>query len=126
MPSICDPGEELVKSVMIKGIKIICIPGPSAVLTALVSSGMPSSKFIFEGFLPKKKSERKKVLLEIHKNSSLQLKFFFSNQKNFVRLNFLRQHSFHLQHRQVKLHILQNTLLCRQPNILDLHHLYQD
>ena len=55
MPSICDPGEELVKEAKINGLKIICIPGPCAALTALVSSGLPSSKFIFEGFLPKKK-----------------------------------------------------------------------
>ena len=65
MPGICDPGEELVKEARSSGINIICIPGPCAAITALVSSGLPSSKFIFEGFLPKKKSERKKVLFEI-------------------------------------------------------------
>ena len=69
MPSICDPGENLVKYAKSEGIGIICIPGPCAALTAIVSSGMPSSKFIFEGFLPKKKSEREKVLLEICKNN---------------------------------------------------------
>ena len=69
MPSICDPGENLVKYAKSEGIGIICIPGPCAALTAIVSSGMPSSKFIFEGFLPKKKSEREKVLLEIRKNN---------------------------------------------------------
>ena len=53
MPSICDPGENLVKYAKSKGIGIVCIPGPCAALTALVSSGLPSSKFIFEGFLPK-------------------------------------------------------------------------
>ncbi len=68
MPSICDPGENLVKYAKSKGIGIICIPGPCAALTAIVSSGLPSSKFIFEGFLPKKKSEREKILLEISKN----------------------------------------------------------
>ena len=68
MPSICDPGENLVKCVKSKGIGIVCIPGPCAALTAIVSSGLPSSKFIFEGFLPKKKSEREKILLEISKN----------------------------------------------------------
>ena len=65
MPGICDPGEELIKDARSYGINIICIPGPCAAITALVSSGLPSSKFIFEGFLPKKKSERKKVLFEI-------------------------------------------------------------
>ena len=68
MPSICDPGENLIKNARSKGITIICIPGPCAALTALVSSGFPSSSFLFEGFLPKKKSEREKILLEISKN----------------------------------------------------------
>ena len=54
MPSICDPGENLVREVKLNKLKTICIPGPCAALTALVSSGLESSKFIFEGFLPKK------------------------------------------------------------------------
>ncbi len=65
MPSICDPGEELVKKVKLNGSNIICIPGPCAVITALVSSGMPSSNFVFHGFLPKKKSDKSKILEEI-------------------------------------------------------------
>ncbi len=68
MPSICDPGEDLVKKSKISGITIICIPGPCAATTALVSSGFHSSRFTFEGFLPKKSSEREKILLEISKN----------------------------------------------------------
>ena len=68
MPSICDPGEDLVKDIKSNGLNIICIPGPCAALTALVSSGLPSSKFIFEGFLPKKKAQREKILFEISKN----------------------------------------------------------
>ena len=75
MPSICDPGEDLVREARSKGINIICIPGPCAVTTALVSSGLPSSKFIFEGFLPKKKSEREKLLLEISKNDKTTILF---------------------------------------------------
>ena len=75
MPSICDPGEDLIKDVKINGFSVICIPGPCAALTALVSSGLPSSKFIFEGFLPKKKSERKKLLLEISKNDKTTIVF---------------------------------------------------
>lgn len=75
MPCICDPGEELVKDARSNGIEIICIPGPCAALTALVSSGLPSSKFTFEGFLPKKKSERKKILLEISKNDKTTVLF---------------------------------------------------
>ena len=67
MPSICDPGEELVRRTLLAGHEVICIPGPCAAITALVSSGLSSSKFIFEGFLPKKKIEREKILLEISK-----------------------------------------------------------
>ena len=58
MPSICDPGEDLIKEARNNELNIVCIPGPCAAITALVSSGFPSSKFIFEGFLPKKKTER--------------------------------------------------------------------
>ncbi len=75
MPSICDPGEDLIKTARSDGIKIICIPGPCAAITALVSSGLSSSKFIFEGFLPKKKSERKKLLLRISKNDKTTILF---------------------------------------------------
>ena len=75
MPSICDPGEELVKIAKAEGIDTICIPGPCAALTALVSSGFPSSKFIFEGFLPKNKSERDKTMAEISQNDKTTILF---------------------------------------------------
>ena len=68
MPGICDPGEKLVRQVKSQGYDVICIPGACAAITALVSSGMPSSKFIFEGFLPKKKVDREKILFEISNN----------------------------------------------------------
>jgi len=68
MPGICDPGENIVRQVKSQGYDVICVPGACAALTALVSSGMPSSKFIFEGFLPKKKIDREKILFEISKN----------------------------------------------------------
>ena len=75
MPSICDPGEDLVRSARSNGFKIICIPGASAILTALVSSGLPSSKFIFEGFIPKKNLERKKLLSEVSKHDKTTILF---------------------------------------------------
>ena len=68
MPGICDPGEDLIKSVKANKLEVICIPGPCAAITALVSSGLPSSSFVFMGFLPKKKSDRNKFLLEISKS----------------------------------------------------------
>ena len=75
MPSICDPGEDLVKEARLNGINIICIPGPCAAVTALASTGFPSSKFIFEGFLSKKKSEREKILREISNNEKTTILF---------------------------------------------------
>ena len=75
MPGICDPGEDLIREARSHDINIICIPGPCAPIAALVSSGFSSSKFIFEGFPPKKKSERKKLLLEISKNEKTTILF---------------------------------------------------
>jgi 16S rRNA (cytidine1402-2'-O)-methyltransferase len=70
MPNICDPGEELVKKARINHIDTVCIPGPCAAIVALVASGFPASKFVFEGFLPKKKSDREKILIEISENQN--------------------------------------------------------
>ncbi len=62
MPAISDPGEDLVKLCLEKGIKIEAVPGPCAFATALAISGMPSKRFSFEGFLPVDKSDRKEHL----------------------------------------------------------------
>ena len=67
LPGISDPGEELVQSAKSRNHKVICIPGPCAATTALVISGLPSRRFCFEGFLPKKQSARKKILHNISK-----------------------------------------------------------
>ena len=75
MPGICDPGEDIVKAAKNSGLNVICIPGPCAAITALVSSGISSSSFIFEGFLPKKKTDREKILLEISKNEKTTVLF---------------------------------------------------
>ena len=75
MPGICDPGEDIVKAVKSEGFEVICIPGACAVITALISSGMPSSSFVFEGFLPKKKIERYKILSEISQNEKTTIFF---------------------------------------------------
>ena len=68
MPGICDPGEDIARRVKSEGIDLICVPGACAAITALVTSGLPSSSFVFEGFLPKKQIDREKILLEISKN----------------------------------------------------------
>ena len=75
MPGICDPGEEIVKAVKSESFDVICIPGPCAAITALVTSGMPSSSFVFLGFLPKKKVDREKILLEISRNEKTTIIF---------------------------------------------------
>lgn len=63
-PSISDPGFLLIRECIQNNINIICLPGPTACISALVQSGLPSDKFNFEGFIPVKKG-RKKVLSDI-------------------------------------------------------------
>ncbi|MBU0502575.1 MAG: 16S rRNA (cytidine(1402)-2'-O)-methyltransferase [Candidatus Margulisbacteria bacterium] len=62
MPAISDPGYELIRESAAQGIQVEVIPGPSASLTALVASGLPTDEFIFKGFLPKKPGKRRKAL----------------------------------------------------------------
>ena len=63
MPTVSDPGQRLVQSVIAAGLRVEGIPGPSAVLTALAASGLPTTPFYFGGFLPHKKGQREKELL---------------------------------------------------------------
>lgn len=58
MPTISDPGFVLVRAMVQNGIAVSIIPGPSAVLAALAVSGLPTDRFSFEGFIPRKESER--------------------------------------------------------------------
>ena len=62
LPGISDPGEELVAAARAADHAVICIPGPCAATTALVSSGLPSGRFCFEGFLPAKGRDRRQRL----------------------------------------------------------------
>lgn len=67
MPAISDPGEDLVRLCIEHGIKTESVPGPCAFATALAISGMPSRRFVFEGFLPMEKAERKAVIASLVK-----------------------------------------------------------
>ncbi|MEK9756120.1 MAG: 16S rRNA (cytidine(1402)-2'-O)-methyltransferase [Bacteroidota bacterium] len=60
-PCISDPGFLLTREAINKGINISCLPGPTALIPALVMSGLPSENFIFEGFLPRKKGRKSKI-----------------------------------------------------------------
>ena len=60
-PAISDPGFLLVRECVKRGIEVECLPGPTAFVPALVNSGLPAEKFIFEGFLPHKKGRQTKL-----------------------------------------------------------------
>ncbi len=61
-PAISDPGFLLVRECLKEGIEIECLPGPSALIPALVASGFPCDKFVFEGFLPHKKGRQSRLV----------------------------------------------------------------
>lgn len=60
-PLLSDPGVRLVSACLVKGINIIPVPGPSALLAALNMSGLPTDAFVFEGFIPQKKGRQTKL-----------------------------------------------------------------
>ena len=62
MPSVSDPGFRLVTACVAAGLPVTCLPGPSAVTTALALSGLPSDRFCFEGFAPRRAGERRRWL----------------------------------------------------------------
>jgi 16S rRNA (cytidine1402-2'-O)-methyltransferase len=62
LPGVSDPGYRLVSAAVAEGVPVTVVPGPSAVTTALVISGLPSDRFCFEGFLPRKPGERARRL----------------------------------------------------------------
>ena len=65
LPGISDPGESLVAAVRGRGLDVVCVPGPCALTTALVSSGLPTGRFCFEGFLPPRGAARRRRLAEL-------------------------------------------------------------
>ncbi|MBE0446869.1 MAG: 16S rRNA (cytidine(1402)-2'-O)-methyltransferase [Actinobacteria bacterium] len=65
MPGISDPGHRLIRACIGQGIPVEAVPGPSSLITALVVSGLPTDSFVFQGFLPRKKGERAKLLSDL-------------------------------------------------------------
>ena len=80
-PAISDPAYKLVRQAIKVGCNIESIPGPSAVLTSLVSSGLPTDRFIFEGFLPPKKGRKKRLENFINESGTIII------YENTLRLN---------------------------------------
>lgn len=64
-PALSDPGYELVRAALDSGYPVVPVPGPSAVIAALVASGLPTDSFVYLGFLPRKDTEREKLLASI-------------------------------------------------------------
>lgn len=65
MPGISDPGEDIIKLAIEEGIDVVGLPGPSASILALVISGLPTKRFVFEGFLPAKKKDKEAKWVEL-------------------------------------------------------------
>jgi len=65
LPAVSDPGQHLVAQVIAAGYDVVVIPGPSAGVTALVGSGLPTARWVFEGFLPRKGGERSRRVAEV-------------------------------------------------------------
>ena len=65
MPTIADPGHSAVKAALAAGAEVTVVPGPSAVTAALAVSGLPSERFVFEGFLPRKGKARRERLMAL-------------------------------------------------------------
>ena len=65
MPTVSDPGHRLVAAAVSAGLPVTCAPGPSAVTTALALSGLPTDRFAFDGFVPRKDGERRRWLTSL-------------------------------------------------------------
>ena len=82
MPTISDPGFILVRAMVQAGIDVQVIPGPSAVLAALAVSGLPTDRFSFEGFIPRKESERVDFFKNLASESRTMVFFETANRLN--------------------------------------------
>ncbi len=90
MPCISDPGYRLVAAAAAAGIRVTAVPGPSAVTTALAVSGLPTDRFCFEGFPPRKPGERERRFAELAADTRTQV-FFESPRRLAATLGELRR-----------------------------------
>lgn len=89
-PGLSDPGYPLIREAITHGIKIIPLPGASAITTALSASGLPTHKFLFLGFLPPKKEATKKLLHSL-KNETATLVFYLPTRNLLSFLELTRE-----------------------------------
>ena len=89
-PGIADPGFRLVSEAILRGVALEAIPGPSAFLVALSLSGLPTDRFVFEGFLPVKPGQRKNRLLVL-KNETRTVIFYESPHRVMKTLEAMKE-----------------------------------
>lgn len=75
MPTVSDPGYALVSAAVAAGVTVTALPGPSAVITALAVAGLPTDRFTFEGFVPRKPGERARALAALSAEPRTQVFF---------------------------------------------------
>jgi len=87
-PGISDPGFLLVRTCIENGIEVETLPGPTAFIPALISSGIPCDRFLFEGFLPQTKGRQKRMQeLSLEKRTIVLYEYPFRLQKTLVQLS---------------------------------------
>lgn len=80
MPTVSDPGFHLVEAAAAAGVQVTALPGPSAVITALAVAGLPTDRFTFEGFLPRKQGERVTLFTELSRETRTMVFFESPNR----------------------------------------------
>lgn len=89
-PSVSDPGYKLIRECRRQKLPLTAVPGPSSIINALVLSSLPREKFVFLGYMPRKKSARKKIL-EQAKNAGAAIVFFESPYRLLSALKDLKE-----------------------------------
>jgi 16S rRNA (cytidine1402-2'-O)-methyltransferase len=79
-PCVSDPGYQLVRDALAEGIPVVPIPGPCAAITALSAAGLPTDRFVFEGFLPARQGKRREKLLSVIGEERVMIFYETSNR----------------------------------------------